>query len=412
MAVNVKAGHTVRQHSTDTDAGYALKRYVEETTSYSDSIAPSSPRLLNASADEDPWLGESPTLMPSDPGQIPRTPTPEPITPLERLRIAEQQRNALFDVAQHGDELILQRLLVEGADVNVRAADGNTALHVAAKFGNESIVRTLLEHGADVNVKSAARGTPVERKFSGSRTPLHWAAAQGHQGVIQILVDYKADVAAMNASQRTALQDAICAGHVISAKLLIDNGAPITCHDYEGWTPLHEAASQGSLDVQKILVDMGADIEAVSTDSNIWNNPSLNHATPLILATGNGRTANVRHLVARGANIRARNGLGEMAIHLAAWRGHLDIVRMMLDEGIDIEVKDLRFNETPLLKAASTGKTAIILLLLERGADIRATTQLGRDALKHAVLHQRGNDEAICALENYISQQKAKNGKT
>lgn len=404
MAANLKAGRSLRRGSTDTDAGYALRRYVAETTDGSNTIVPSSPQL-NPSSGTDMWLEESPALMPFEKAPASRIPTPEPIDPVERLRKAESQRNALHDAAKQGDDLIVQRLIAEGADINVKDVDGKTALHFAAEEGNESVAQILLEHGADVNAKSLARGIMETRKFLGGRTPLHWAASHGHEGIIRILLDYKADVAAANVTKRTALQEALRGRNVEVARLLIDNGAPLVSHDDEGWTPLHEAASKGCLEIQRILVDKGVDIDAVTTDRNIWHNPRFSHATPLLLAANGGHPACVRHLMNHGANIKAVNAGGEMAIHTGAVDGRINIVRMMLDAGVDIETRDLRFNETPLLKAASTGRSAVIMLLLERGADASATTQIGRDALRHAQLHQRGNDEAAEILKNHLSNQ-------
>ncbi len=84
------------------------------------------------------------------------------------------------------------------------------------------------------------------------------------------------------------------------------------------------------------------------------------------------------------------------------------MVRILLDAGDDIETRDSRWGETPLLKAASTGRTAVILLLLERGADSHATNFVGRDALRHFKLHQKGNEEAVGAIEAWLERHEKK----
>jgi len=44
--------------------------------------------------------------------------------------------------------------------------------------------------------------------------------------------------------------------------------------------------------------------------------------------------------------------------------GFLEIVCMMVEAGVDIELRDSVYNETPLLKAASAGKVDCIKYLL------------------------------------------------
>jgi ankyrin repeat protein len=61
------------------------------------------------------------------------------------------------------------RLLVElGADINVKAEGGWTALHLAADGRHEVVVRLLVELGADVNVKDEYGQTALHRAASGS----------------------------------------------------------------------------------------------------------------------------------------------------------------------------------------------------------------------------------------------------
>ena len=86
-------------------------------------------------------------MVPFEPRPDRKIPTPEPLEikpkvvvqePVdfsERLRKAEEHRNAPHKAAEEGDDLIVQLLLAEGADVNSRAPNRDTALHFAAEFG-------------------------------------------------------------------------------------------------------------------------------------------------------------------------------------------------------------------------------------------------------------------------------------
>ena len=66
---------------------------------------------------------------------------------------------------------------------------------------------------------------------------------------------------------------------------------------------------------------------------------------------------------------RARDAQGT-ALHLAAVRGHLDVVQLLLRYGADANARDAGDNATPLHFAAGAGHVDIVRLLLEAGADV------------------------------------------
>jgi ankyrin repeat protein len=71
-------------------------------------------------------------------------------------------------VPMWSDPAIANLLIAQGADVQLRAEHGETALHRAALFGDATMIRLLLEHGADINALDDL-----------GRTPLHCAANLG-----------------------------------------------------------------------------------------------------------------------------------------------------------------------------------------------------------------------------------------
>ena len=281
--------------------------------------------------------------------------------------------------------------------------------------GYADIVQLLIEYNANVNIKTNPQGDRVQRKFQGGRTALHWAAQKGHEKVAHMLIDSKADINAKNDTNRTPLQEAIMNIHTSLgiARLLLKQGASVTIYDDEGWTLLHQAAEggnagQGNAEIINALIDKGCDVEAKTFETTIWGLNRFCRATPLFLAAANGKEAGVRALLARGANPHCRNVIGETPLHVACWRGFPTIVRIMLDTGIDIEEKDLQYEETPLLKAASTGQMGVLRLLVGLGANLDAETQWGRNALQHAQLHRKeGNEEAVHYL-NGVYEKRAK----
>ncbi|KAL9611600.1 MAG: hypothetical protein Q9167_003758 [Letrouitia subvulpina] len=325
----------------------------------------------------------------------------------ESLRRAENQRNGLINAAKEGKNSVLELIIREGANVNAKDKDGKAALHYAAAYDNVDTAQVLLNNHANINLKTNPEGSPIDCKFDGEVTPLYCAAAEGHEDMVKMLVKNKAYLNVQKFSGRTALQAALKQGKDAVAGFLIDNGADITLYDTENWAALHEAAHQGCTGIVQILLDRGANCEAKTSEETIWGEDRhwFCGATPLFLASGNGYRATVKFLMEQGANIRTRNMIGEMPIHNACWRGFKLLVLLYLDAGIGIEERDTSNQETPLIKAASTGQTDVIRLLLERGADIQARNTYGRRALEHARLHlpDGKNAEAVKVLEDWYA---------
>lgn len=86
---------------------------------------------------------------------------------------------ALFRASASGDNKLVRNLVGIGANVNWKNVHyyGYSALHIACQKGFYEVVSTLLSQGADVNSRAAA-----------GETPLHEAAYEGHQLVALLLV--------------------------------------------------------------------------------------------------------------------------------------------------------------------------------------------------------------------------------
>ena len=62
--------------------------------------------------------------------------------------------------------------------------------------------------------------------------------------------------------------------------------------------------------------------------------------TPLHWAAFGGHTDTVKLLLDVGADKEVKDKNGETPLHCAAWKGHTDIVKLLLDAGADKDVKE------------------------------------------------------------------------
>ena len=96
-------------------------------------------------------------------------------------------------------------------------------------------------------------------------------------------------------------------------------------------------SAQGAdiLSLVKILDrnDTAAFVSAVQTLEDANTLRGDNNKTVLMYACWVGNAPAVRHLVAKGADVNARDEGGATALHLAAWKGHNDIAYFLLDNG-------------------------------------------------------------------------------
>jgi ankyrin repeat protein len=97
---------------------------------------------------------------------------------------------------------------------------------------------------------------------------------------------------------------------------------------------------------------------------------------------------------------------GREPLHESARRGHVEVVRILLQRGADIDSVD-RMGRTALMDAAWEGHPAVVKALLEAGADATIENHGGGTALKVA-MRKKGDTErqaeVIRLLRDHLSK--------
>ena len=190
----------------------------------------------------------------------------------------------------------------------------------------------------------------------------------------------------------TVLHYAVGAGYLDIVCLLLERGTdPRLCGD---WL-VRFCIWRDRADILKVLLDAGLDPTTAELPRSGLTNPDMiallsshgvdcdpNRAEdgwpPIVFQSRGdrgGRVDRIRDLIARGADVNARNYKGQTALHCAARAGFVDIVSLLLEHGAEVDLRD-RAGHTPLIAALrSTIKNKdklreVVRVLTEAGADL------------------------------------------
>ena len=381
------------------------------------------------------------------------------------LRALDQRGlTPLHVAAASGSPDVVRLLLARGASLKARTDDGNTPLHEAAHTLSPSVA-ILLAAGADPNAKNRAGDLPLHLALksgtqAGPEAALALIAASdlsapGQSGLTPLglaIVGHRAEaLAALRAHgpkppPALAVFDAAARNDVPAlTALLAARPSLAVARLPNGWTPIHAAALWAALDAAKLLLARGADVNAagiaaappldlalsrlgepgaaravvlllIRAGANV-NRGSGTPLSPLQLAVSVGDDALVTLLLARHADVNARNLHGDFPLlfalnnpalmtkllaaganvnaqdsvqmtaltrSLTSGGANPDVARLLIEHGADVNGRD-RAGFTPLMRAVMTGSAALVTLMLDKGADVQAGNDFGRTALKLAV---------------------------
>jgi ankyrin repeat protein len=164
---------------------------------------------------------------------------------------------------------------------------------------------------------------------------------------------------------------------------LIDHGASVEAQGSGPWTsPLMTALAFSFRDAAEALVRRGARVETLAAAAGLGRlaeagrlleaaGPEDRHRA-LALAAQHGHLEVVRLLLDAGENPDRHNPEGNHAhstpLHQAVWAGHEPVVRLLVERGARLDLRDTLYHATPLGWAEHGGRTGIAAWLRSRGS--------------------------------------------
>lgn len=287
--------------------------------------------------------------------------------------------------AMQGDIEMVKSILSENPKLLTQTDRyGNYPLHLAAYKGHTEIVQFLILQGADVNVRNDFGGTP-----------LLVASYAGETGVVKVLIASGADTnLAIKDPKQQVLQIATLEGYRDYNHMYNALGGLINLKVHFIGSPLQASAGNGHVEISKILIENGADINAKPTG-----------CTALHSAAVNGQKESVELLISSGAEVDAKTEDGLTPLCAAMfWCLELknrdlmdDVTNVLIENGADVNVKT-RGGFTPLHWAAGWASKHTVQLLLSAGADINVRNDEGDTPLNVACRYRRKNQGGVIDL--------------
>lgn len=274
----------------------------------------------------------------------------------EHVQAASQQDSAVHrfeaavDAVVSGDLATLQKLLAKDPHLVRTRSQRSThfeppvhramLLHYVAANGVEhyrqktppnavEIAKTLLSAGAEVDALANLYGGQCTT-LSLLVSSCHPANAGLQVALTDTLLDFGASVTGVGEGRWVSpLLTALVFGYEDTAQALVRRGAPVN--------DLVTAAGMGRLDDARRLLPAA--------------DPECRHRA-LALSAQLGRTEVVRHLLEAGEDPNRDNPEGlhshSTPLHQAALNGHLDTVRLLVERGARLDLKDSIYQSTPL----------------------------------------------------------------
>ncbi|XP_073977233.1 protein phosphatase 1 regulatory subunit 12B-like isoform X6 [Rhodnius prolixus] len=255
------------------------------------------------------------------------------------------------------------------------------------------------------------------------------ACKAGDKEEILRLLKKGADIDTSDVDGLSALHQACIDDNLDLVEFLVEHGADVNKGDNEGWTPLHATASCGFISIAKYLIENGANVAAVNNDGELAVDVAECDAMEDMLQqqiddrgidAENARTEEERMMLSDAKNWLSNGYIqdkthpktGATSLHVAAAKGYLKVMDMLLKAGADIDAQDFD-GWTPLHAAAHWGQKEACEVLVENFCDMNIKNCVGQTAFDVAeneivrVLEDLRKKQATIPRDNFINKKKS-----
>ncbi|XP_048247737.1 uncharacterized protein LOC124119968 [Haliotis rufescens] len=222
-------------------------------------------------------------------------------------------------------------------------------------------------------LSTASHATPSQA----DRDLYHASWAGDLEEVKQLLTTPGVDINSRGEWSQTPVMKAAYKGHRDVVKLLVSEGADVSLVDEVGGNTLHCACMRGDVETVKYVLSLHV-VDINSRGGRSW--------TPVMWAAYKGHREVVELLVSEGADVSLVSDRGYNTLHLACLGGDMETVKYVLSLNVvDINSRG-GSSLTPVMEAAEEGHRDVVELLVSEGADVSLVDMVGNNILHLACM--------------------------
>ncbi|XP_051979241.1 protein phosphatase 1 regulatory subunit 12A-like [Xyrauchen texanus] len=277
--------------------------------------------------------------------------------------------------------------------------------------------------GSETRSQSSAPGNRRARVCFAQGAVFMAACSAGDQEEVAELLRQGADINHANVDGLTALHQACIDENAEMVQFLVESGSDVNRGDNEGWTPLHAAASCGFIQIAKYLIEHGANVGAVNSEGELPLDVATEDAMERLLKAEikkqgidveQARREEERVMLqdamvvlAGGGSLLPHPNTRATALHVAAAKGYIEVLKVLLKCQIDVDSRDSD-GWTALHAAAHWCQEEACSLLSEHMCDMSAVSNVGQTPLDVADESIVDNLEELQKKQNVMRLEKQK----
>lgn len=205
-----------------------------------------------------------------------------------------------------------------------------------------NLINECASKDANIEIIKALLSTDINARNSDNCTALYYAVLNCRIDIVQLLIEAGADINITNKYNETALICACRKNSIEITELLLRSGAAVN-HQTRSTSAMEEACKNNSINIVKLLLKYKVDLINLPYKS-------LKFEIITLLLQAGAKFTNLMNFIKSNADI--------------------NIIKLLLDSGIQVNTYDSKYDTTPLIYACSKNNIKLIKLLIRYNADV------------------------------------------